>query len=494
MSLTRRIAGHTFYYGSAQMLVMAAGLVSMPILTRVLSKADYGLMSIINLTVTLGLMTSSCGLRQAIIRLHGEYRTRGVLPEALGTYLACILGLGALGTLVLLAICPALVAIDLIPRGVLGAALLASALVAIRQAFEGVTCIYRAREEVLKFNVYSIATKYVPLALVVVFLLLVSPGLFQYYQGMVIGEAVVLAVLCYLFFRRMPVRSLRFSAGLAREMFRFGLPMMSALLIGIAFHMSNRYIIKLLIGAESVAVYSVAASLAMFATAAIINGFDAALVPVIMNAWAAGEYEKARAALSNLVRYYALGAFPVAAGLIAVRSDVIRLVASKEYLEAAPIVPLVLGASIVWGFYSSLLIGLQIGKRTDLLAALAAVMALLNILLTLTLIPMFSATSAGAIMGAATATLISMIAYIVVGYLLSRRYCKVIIPWANLARYAAAALLMFFCVTRITLSSWLARLAVRIPAGVVIYAVLVLALDRPLRLYVFEQIGRLRKR
>ena len=97
-------------------------------------------------------------------------------------------------------------------------------------------------------------------------------------------------------------------------------------------------------------------------------------------------------------------------------------------------------------------------------------------------------------MGAATATLISMIAYIVVGYLLSRRYCKVIIPWANLARYAAAALLMFFCVTRITLSSWLARLAVRIPAGVVIYAVLVLALDRPLRLYVFEQIGRLRKR
>ena len=176
MSLTRKIAGYTLYYGTTQILVMAAGIISMPILTRVLSQSDYGDMTIINLTVTLAVMAFSAGLRQAIIRLHGEYRTRGVLAEGLGTYFACILGLSALGTVALLALFPGLIALGLVPRTALVAALLASALVFIREVFEAITGVYRIREDVLTFNLFTLATRFGALGLIVVFLLVISPG------------------------------------------------------------------------------------------------------------------------------------------------------------------------------------------------------------------------------------------------------------------------------------------------------------------------------
>ena len=466
---------------------MMGGLLSLRFLTNALSKADYGLMSIINQTVLFGIILSSGGLRQSMIRFHGEYRSGGVLAKATGTYLAWIMGLSVVGFLALLGVFPALASFGVIPARILPAAFLACCLVIVRQGFEAFTCIYRARGEVSRVSIFALATKYVGLALIIA---LVTGQLLQYYQGIVLGEGLVVAVLIYLFFRKEPIRSLGYSSKLAREMFHFGIPIMSSVAIHAVFHMSNRYAINGLMDASSVAVYSVAASLAIYASTAIVNGFNAAMIPVIMNAWGAGEHDKARAALTNMVRYYALGAFPIAAGLVGVSRGLITLLTNiKKYEAAIPIIPLVVGGAIFWGFQSAVLIGLQIGKRTRLLAALAVSMVVINLVLTCTLILLVEILGGDGLMGAAIATFVSMVCYVVVGHVLARRYCRFPLPWLRMVQYAAAAGLMLFAVTQIVfVENWPLQLAVRIATGIVVYVALVLLIDGSLRKFAVERV------
>ena len=482
MSLTRKIAGHTLFYGVAQVIVMVSGIVSMPILTRCLTRTNYGLMSIIGVTIRLGTTVFSGGLRHSLTRFYGEHQAGGRLSESLGTYLTCTLGLGALGTVAAALSFPLLVSAGLLPEWALPAAFLAAPLVFIRVGFAGIACIYRMREQVVRYSVFEIACKYLGMILCIGFVLVVFPSLFQFYRGLFIGETVVLGVLCTCFIRE--ARGLRFgvSRPVAREMFFYGLPLMAGSLASIAYQFGDRFVIKALLDAEQVALYSVGAQLASYTCVAIVSGFEFALVPIVMNAWGSGERDRVEATLSNLVRYYALAAFPIAAGLVAVRLGLIHLVASQKYLLAAPVVPLVVGAAMLQGFQTPLTIGLHFAKRTGVLAMLFAGMAALNIVLNIVLIPV------AGIVGAGISTLGCSALYILVGHLLARRHYSIRIPWGSLGRYALAAVVMYAAVVRLELRDWRVELAVRVLSGMVIYVGLVLALDRRLRLYIVERL------
>ena len=490
MSLTRKIAGHTFYYGSAQLVVMVSGIISMPILTRVLSQAEYGLLNIINITLLLVATVFSGGLRHSLARFYGEYREKGLLPASLGTYLVCVFTLGIIGSAAAALLFYGLAAADVIPSWTLPLALMVSPLVFVKLSFAGIGCIYRMREEVVKYNIFEIANKYVAMGLCIWLVLTAYPRLFQYFRGLVIGEAVVFVALCCVYFGRRPELRPRFSRSTASGMFRYGVPLMAGSLATQAFHMGDRYVIKLLLDAEQVGLYCVGSQLASYTCVAIVGGFGFAMVPVIMNAWGAGEKERAEATLGNLVRYYALAAFPIALGLIAVRLDLIRLIASAKYLPSAPVVPLVVGAALLGGFVTPLTIGLYFAKKTGVIALLCAAMAALNIGLNIVLIPLPG--PCGGIVGAAIATFTSSALYMLIGHLLARKHYSIVIPWRNLLQYGAAAIAMYFCVIHVEPANWLARLFTRIGAGIVLYPAVVLVLDRRLRGYIADRFLRRR--
>jgi len=482
MSLTRKIAGHSVFYGSAQILIMLSGVISMPILTRVLTEEEYGLMNLIGVTLLLTTTLFSGGLRHSIARLYGEYREQGTLAESVGTYLICVFGLGLLGFIAATLVFPVLVTAGVIPRWALPIALMASPLVFIRLVFAGTACVYRMREQVIRYNALEVATKYVAMGLCIWLVLTSFPRLFQFFRGLVLGEAIVLAALCIMFFGwRRDVR-FQFTGPAARGMLRYGLPLMAGSLASVAFRMGDRYVIKLLLDARQVAYYSVGAQLASYTSTAIVSGFSFALVPVIMNAWNSGKRQLAQDTLGNLIRYYALAAFPIALGLVAVRMDLIRLIASDKYLDSAPVMPLVVGAAMLGGFQAPLLIGLHFARRTGTVALLSTAVAALNILLNIALIAP-NGLNLG-IVGAGIATLACSALYIVVGHLFARPHYSIAIPWTRLLEYAAASAMMYMVVIQIDLAPWGWQLAARIVAGIVIYVALVLILDRRLREYI----------
>src|SRR5205814_7527980 len=80
-------------YFTSNLLLLVAGLVSMPIMTRLLSKEDYGLLSLIFATVAVLAVVGGLGFGEAAVRLYAEHKADG--PVALRHLCDSLLG-GAL--------------------------------------------------------------------------------------------------------------------------------------------------------------------------------------------------------------------------------------------------------------------------------------------------------------------------------------------------------------------------------------------------------------
>ena len=97
-------------YFSAHALLIGASLISMPILTRLLSKAEYGLVSLLFGAVTILAVVGGLGLGEAMVRFYGERRKDG--PAALRAVCDTMVG-GALAVGLTAAAATALIATQL---------------------------------------------------------------------------------------------------------------------------------------------------------------------------------------------------------------------------------------------------------------------------------------------------------------------------------------------------------------------------------------------
>src|SRR5688572_28532523 len=68
----RQLLQHASYYTVGYVLMMVAGLVSFPIITRLISVADYGVMTLMSSLLGIAVVFGKQGVQHAIIRFHAE--------------------------------------------------------------------------------------------------------------------------------------------------------------------------------------------------------------------------------------------------------------------------------------------------------------------------------------------------------------------------------------------------------------------------------------
>src|SRR5438477_4705083 len=89
---------HAAVYGLANVLVQASGFILLPLYTRYLTPADYGMLEVLGrLAETTGTLLLAGGMRQALFTFYqqadGEAQRRRVVGAALAL-LACVFGVG----------------------------------------------------------------------------------------------------------------------------------------------------------------------------------------------------------------------------------------------------------------------------------------------------------------------------------------------------------------------------------------------------------------
>jgi O-antigen/teichoic acid export membrane protein len=436
-------------------------------------------------SVTLGILVAvgKLGLQHAVVRFHSR---NGSDERTLGRerfVSTAVLGMAVMGLIFALAW---LAVVGLLPiawlgdKHLRGLFALIAALILLQVVDSAFVSLLRADQQSGLLTTYQVLKKYLGLGLMIASLLLIGRELSVFYTAQIISEFVAVLVLGLVVFRAgsgWAAPTLRaFSAPLLVEMLRYGVPMMLGWEVsGIILSLGDRYVIQGLLGPGPLGTYAAAYNLCQYVEAVLVTPWGLAILPIYLRLWEESGELRTRAFLDRSLRYYVLLAMPVVAGLSAIGSDLLTLLASEKYSAGAAVIPYVAAGLIANGAVALTGAGVFIGKRTWMVARYVVLSAILNLGLNVLLIP------ARGIEGAALATLASYMALLVWMTRAGSRHLTVVIPWAVAARAAAVAATMYALVAPIHLAGRIGTLGAKIGVGLVVYVVLILALEKTAR-------------
>lgn len=475
----RHLLKHASNYTLGNGLMILAGLVSFPILTRVLSVDEYGLMSLIATALSLLVGIGKLGMQHATLRFFSEVQAgkRAVGNDAfVSTVVYGMAAVGAIATLLWAALA------SMVPVSwwnddprVHPLMLFTAVLILVRVFDSALVNQLRAQERSGALMVYSVTRRYVGLALLLAVLFYVAGNVWGFYAATIAGEVLATVTMAVWMFRRDPPRPKAFSPSLFRAMLAFGIPMIGYELSSIVLSMGDRYIIQSLLGAESLGVYSAAYNMCDYIKSMLFGSLVAAAQPMYMRYWEQDGPQITSEFLGRFMRVYIMAAMLVIAGLAAIGGELLSFLASEKYRSGAAVIPYVMAGMAIESVLIITGAGLYIQKRTKTIMLLVFLSAVLNIGLNFLLIPKLG------LIGAGVATFISYLLLMAVGATLGRGSLPFPMPgWAAL-KFGAIAAVMYVAVIRIDFHDNLNTMLARMVAGLIIYSALTLALDRDAR-------------
>lgn len=472
-----KLFSQTSHYATGNILAMLGGFISLPILTRVLSTAEYGVLSLISTTVWIALALAKGGLQESAVRFYVEFKSGARRQELATFYTTLFIGSLALGVVVggIVWGLGSMLQTSIFETPSRHLVFLVAAMVVSGALYMRLSNFLRAEQETKIYNLFAVLQRYAVLAFGLFFLYYFRDHLKGFFIGSIFGESLIVAVLIFLLIRQGKIRVGGFSSSFLKECLWFGLPFVGFELANFLLKIVDRYLIQYFLNLESVGIYSLAYNLCSYVNDALFFAVWYAVYPIYMELWQTQGRETTAKFLSNVSIYIFLISIPIIVGFSTLSREVIMLLASEKYAAATQFLPYLLGGMVFWGFIPIYGAGIYIYKKTKLLAGMTFIALVLNIGLNLILIPRIK------LHGAAIATLLSYIFLIIAVVLCAFRYLKFSIDYRILAKSLFASLVMY--IVLVSMNSWsgLSALLIKISIGMTIYVLVVLALDRKLR-------------
>lgn len=398
------IAAHYLRYSAGNVSTILAGLVSFPILTRLLDNTQYGILSYYDTLVLMAVAIGKLGAQHALLRFHphdGDPRSMAAfatnlfhVPLAISMllWMAGVVGLLAWDTLTGSA-----------HPGMLWLAIAMTPLMIFSSFVE---TAMRAAEHSGTVMWLRVGWRWLEVALIVGAVLLLQHSALAAYGGKVAAVVVVLGF--YVAWMR---RHLRFSRSLVdlrrfREGFIYGMPLVANEILAVARFALDRLMIKeLLQDFSAVGVYSIGASLAVQVNVLLNISVFETLMPMANRVYlteGAAALRRLKARFLLPMTYAAVG---IACLLMSFGPDVIVALSGSDKHASGPVFAL-LGS--IYALQCVLLVagyGLLLEKRSHKIMVLTAITLVMNLTLGWWLIPVHG------VMGAVYATSIGSLAF-----------------------------------------------------------------------------------
>lgn len=388
----RRLASSAGLYALAGVAQQAVGFLLIPIYTRVIEPGAYGALEILNAFSAILFASLTIGLASAINKCyHRDCNDAGERAAILPTALAVDVPILLLGAgLLLLGAEP----ISHWVVGVPGNAHLLRIVVCSGVLFgldALVLASLRAQERAVAFCVLSALQFGSALALNLLFVVGLGWGV----EGILIGNLIAnAAVLPAALFVARP-SDWRPRWDLAAPLLRFGLLLVPVMLAGWVMNVSDRYILGLFHDLEEVGVYGVGYKFGMLIELAVVWPFQLAW-PAF--AFAISERADHGETYAHTLTYLTLVLTTAVLGLSLATRALLPGLVGEAYADAYRLVPIIAFAYACNGVQYCVAPGLHVAGRTVVATGIAVAAALLNLLLSLLLIPWLG------MMGAAWAT------------------------------------------------------------------------------------------
>jgi O-antigen/teichoic acid export membrane protein len=461
MSSYQKFTKDVFIIGATYVMGALSGIVVLPVITKLLGVEDYGIW--VQLKGTVNLMTPFIllGLPSALVRFLAAEKDKKEIQEGIYSVLFLVL-FTSLAVSLFLIFFSGPVAAFFQCSPILVKVL---SLIIILECLNLVIIdALVAFQELKKYSLLSIFQTAGEILLIIgsVFL---GYGLYGAVLSLVIIRLIVFSVLSIYIFRKIGIKFPSFSP--LKKYLQFSLPILSGVFSYWVVASSDRYLINLFLGVASVGYYASA-----YAVGSFLNFFiyplTFVLSAVLPKLFDEKRMDETKNFLKYSVKYFLLITIPAVFGLSVLSKQLLSIFSTKEIADNAYFVtPFIALSILLYGLSNFFGNNLVLAKKTKIIGAIWAGVAVLNFLLNLMLIPMF---------GILAAAITTFLAYLV-SFLLIRHFAlkefRFEIDWQFIIKSVVASIFMVLFVFWFNPIGFLKTMQA-IAISVVIYGVLIL--------------------
>ena len=460
-------------YLSGRVFLLILGFASFPLLTRMLTVPEYGVVSLVLRVVLVLTVLSKCGFQYSVNRFYHETVSEGS-PAAYRRYYSTLIFSPMIiaALVVVLYVAILLLTFRHIQDSLLRwGLLLAPALVLLRVLQSLLLGFLRNEGRSRLHSILEVSTKALTLAALIC--LFVSPyhGAISFLAASTGSEACIVFLQLRLLARRNVLHWRHIDWSLTRISVAFGAPLIAYEFASVVLDSGDRFLVQHFLGSTQLGYYSAAYNIGSYFQDTVMVPLNLALLPIYMKLWTHEGPEPTQRFISNALTWFLVATSLLTCLTLLCSRDVIILLASRRYLEAYHLLPIIIPSLMLYATHIFLNPGMIITKRTGLMARLVVVSAVSNIVLNVILIPRFGT------VGAAYATLISYGLLIVLMAWINQRILPLQPGWQLVACSWIAAAVAWFAVRHINIGVVVLSLGVRFALGSACFACTLLALS-----------------
>ena len=419
---TRDTLYHGIIYGIGQTLTSAAGFFLIPVYTNYLSPEDYGLASLLSVTISALMAIFSFGIYSALFRSFYDYDNDRDREVVISTALYLLL-LSAVFLQVIGFFGSGIISNLLFGTEYYKNFLLCSFLTAGFQLLQAIPfAVYRIRQASKQYSLYTILFFFIRIGLILCLVISFQLGVWGVVLGNLIASVISTIVLIWSLRKHL---ILAISKLEVEKMLRFGLPIVIVDLTGLVLNISDRYFLEHFGGLSQVGIYSLGYQIGMVIQILLVQPMKLIWPPMM---FAVEKTEYAHRFYSRILTYFLFVGFWAFLAVSLLSDNVLRLIANPSYWSAPTVIPLICVAYILMGIQEILNVGLAIHRRTEFYAYVFVIGAVVNVVLNLVLIPNFG------MMGAAYATVIAFLVICITKYIVARQFYPIDYEWGRIAK------------------------------------------------------------
>jgi O-antigen/teichoic acid export membrane protein len=427
---TKTIAKHSVVYMVANFLEKIVAFLMIPIYTRFLIPADYGVLELVSLTIDVIGMVISMGIASAMYRYYFEYKDEREKNEVIST---SIIGFGiiALISLSIIALSSDLLAVKILKSHKYYYFLISFCSLWFNTILQMGYTYVRIKQQSMKYLAYSLSRLIMSLSLNIYFVVFMKIGVI----GVLLSTLFTSIIFSFIIVSPIILKTqLRFSLEKARQLIRYGAPLIPVNVAAFIVHASDRFFINNYVGLSGTGIYSLG-----YKFGNIPNNFIAA---PFMQIWEVRFFELfqedgAGKVFGQIFTYLCFLLFFVGLGISAIIKETLVIISNPSYWDAWKIVPIIIISYIFFGFQYYFNMGIYFRKKTQYLAYINLSNAFLNIILNVIFIKSYG------MWGAAFSTLACFVYKDIVTFLISNRLYKINIEIARILKMLALALSLY---------------------------------------------------
>lgn len=465
MSEYRLFAQRIGLTGITNLLISLSGIILLPILTKTLSIEEYGIWA--QIIVTIGLIPSIIllGLPYAMVRFLAGAKRIEEIQEGYYSIYAIVL-FASLAVTLLLFSSSGIVASTLFDGNQTVVKILS--LILFIECLNNVQLnFFRTSQQMKKYSSFLLIQTCLNIALVACFVLS-GHGIAGAAMGILVSRFLVFLIMVSLIVSEIGIKIPKFTN--LRDYIVFGLPTIPGNLSRWVVNSSDRYVIGILLGTAFVGYYSPGYTLG-YAIYMFVAPLTIILPAILSKYYDEHKMREAKMVLKYSLKYFLLLAIPSSFGLSLLSEPLLEMLSTSAIArEGYLVTPFVAVGTVFFG--ASVIVNhvVIMEKKTAIMGSIYTLAAILNLGLSLVLVPYIG------IVGAAIATLVAYLFVFIVGIYYSFKYLRFDVDLLFISKSIFASIAMSFVIIIWNPEGGLSNMMITIGVCAFIYAAILLLL------------------